>query len=371
MPDATIGQVGSFNRSVGVKLDMDDAIVFLTPDDVPLQRRIGSTPTSSIKVEWLEEDLTPQHSAVSAVVGTDAPWTVTVADGGIFRAADVLHVQDAAHTVQFLVTAVSGDDLTVDGFGGNTTDPAVADVLEIIGQYTNEGSDPVDARSVEGTALFNYTQIGQEKVEATRTQRKRAMYGSGDAAGDPYDKEVRKKFRELAIRFERSMVNGVRAISGDSKKRFMGGLFYYISTNTSSNTSANAKTAINSLLRSAYEDGGTPKLLMVSPAVKAAISTNVDATLRRSTVDESTGGSVIERFLSDFGEVSIEINRHFPATKGLLLQEEYIERAVFDPYAHELLAKTGDADQGEIVGEFSLRVKNEPAHGILTLTDAA
>lgn len=363
---ATNGMITSANRTVGVKIDMDDAIKILTPTDVPLQRWVSSEPTSSIKVEWLEEDLTPQEDTVASFTGT-GPWVLTVTDGNIFRVGDILHKRDALASVQYVVDSISTNAVTVSAFAGNAVAPAASDVMEIVGQYRAEGAQPDTSRTVDRTAKFNYTQIGQEKVEASRTQRKRAMYG----VGDPYDHEVGKKFKELAIRFERSMVLGQRAISGANDRRFMGGLFYYITTNSVSDVKANTATALNSLLRRCYEQGGSPSVLMVSPAIKAAISANVDPSLRRSTRGETTGGYVIDRFLSDFGDVEIVTNRHFPKTKGLALQKEFIKRKVFTGYFHEYLAKIGDGDQGELVGEFSLEVKNEKAHGILTLTDAA
>lgn len=362
------GLTGSYNQTVGVRLDIDEAIQILPVDDVPLQSRIGSSPTDQVKVEWLEEGLSPQVVTQSGAGTGTGPWTIDVDDAYVVRPGDVLQKRGGAITDQYLVDSITdADTIVISAFGsGSPADPGDGAELEIIGQYRTEGSDPEDARSVERTMPWNVTQWGQEKVEVTRTARKRGLYGQGD----PYTHELQKKFKELAIRFERSMVHGQRVESGDKTKRFMGGLLFYITTNSESNTKANVKTALNSLLRKCYDAGGAPKLLMVSPSVKQAISENVDATLRRSTVDEKTGGSVIERFLSDFGEVSIVMNRHFPSTKGLVLQEEFISRRVFDPYFHELLAKTGDADKGHIVGEFSLEVKNEEAHGVLTVTDA-
>lgn len=362
------GLTGSYNQTVGVRLDIDEAIHILPVDDVPLQSRIGSSPTDQVKVEWLEEGLSPQTVTQSGAATGTGPWTITVDDAYVVRPGDVLQHRGQPITEQYLVDSISNaTTIVISAFaGGSPGDPGAGAVLEIIGQYRTEGSDPEDARSVERTMPYNYTQFGQEKVEVTRTARKRGLYGQGD----PYTHELGKKFKELAIRFERSMVNGQRVLSGDSKKRFMGGLLYFITSNTESNTKANVKTAINSLLRKCYDAGGSPRTLMVSPSVKQAISENVDPTLRRTTRDDTTGGSTIERFLSDFGEVSIVMNRHFPTTKGVVLQDEFITRRTFDPYFHELLAKTGDADKGHIVGEMSLEVKNEKAHGVLTVTDA-
>lgn len=359
---------GSYNQTVGVRLDIDEAIQILPVDDVPLQSRIGSEPTDQIKVEWLEEALTPQTCVVASETATGGVGDVVVDDASPIRVGDVLWERDAVYTKQFLVTAVNQttNTLTVTGFAGNVADPTVAATLEIVGQYNTEGGDPQDPRSVERELPFNYTQIAQEQVATTRTARKRGLYGKGD----PYAHELRKKFRELAIRFERSMVSGYRTLSGDSTKRMMGGLLFFITTNSESGVAANAKTLINSLGRKCYDAGGTPHLLMVSPSVKQAISANVDATLRRSERSDRTGGYVIDHLLTDFGEFEIVTNRHFPKTKGLLLQEEFVKARPFDAYFHEMLAKTGDSEKGEVVGEYSLEVKNEEASGVLTITDA-
>lgn len=363
-------QYGTYNQTVGVRLDMDDAIQILSPSDVPLQSRLRTESTNEVKVEWLEEDLTPQSDTVASVTGT-GPWTPVVSDTNIFRVGDVLWKEGAASSVQYTVSSITdATTMVIAGFAGNATGPSAADVLTIVGQYNVEGGDPLAPRSVERTAKYNYTQIGQEQVAATRTARTRGQRGGLYGQMDPYDHEVGKKFKELAIRFERSLVHGQRSISGGADKRFMGGLLYYITTNTVSNTKANAAVAIGDLIKKAYDAGGTPSTLMVSPAVKVAISRNVDVAGRRTTRTETTGGSVIDQFESDFGTVNLVVNRFFPQTKGILLQEEYITKKVLDGYFHELLAKTGDADKGEIVGEFSLEVKNEKAHGILTITDA-
>jgi len=361
-------KVGSYNQTVGVKLDIDEAIEILTPSDVPLQRwAADGPPATQVKVEWLEEDLTPQHVTVVSETATSGAGDVVVGDASPIRPGDVLLERDAVYTKQFLVTAVNQttNTLTVTGFAGNTADPTVGATLELIGQYNVEGGDPQDPRSVEREMPFNYTQIGQEKIQVTRTARKRDLYGQDD----PYDHELMKKFKELAIRFERSMVNGYRTLSGDAQKRMMGGLFFYIATNSESGVKANAAALVNALAKKCYEQGGTPTVLMVSPAVKVALSA-IDASLRRSDRSDQTAGSVVEHILTDFGEFNVVINRHFPKTKGLMLQREFIKKRPFDRYFHELLAKTGDSDSGEIVGEYSLEVKNEKAHGVLTITDA-
>lgn len=374
----TVGQVGTFNRSVGIKRDMDDAVDILSPSDVPLQGLLGTQTTNQVKVEWMEEDLMPDlvtgdgSTAITGTGTTGDPWDITLAtgDGSVLRVGDVLHTQNGAAGLQYLVQLVTGDAVELVAFAGNTTIVDNADVLEIVGQYRAEGSDPLDARSLERTDAYNYTQIFQEKVEATRTARRRGARGGAWGQRDPYDHEVMKKFKEIGIRFERAAIFGQRLLSGDSTQRSMGGFFYYLSTNSASNTKANAVTALNSLIRQIESNGGQARTLVVSHAVKEALSSVIDASLRRTTTESRRGGFVVDTFMSDFGQVDIVANRHMPTTKGIALQQEYCKVVNFDPYFHELLAKTGDGDSGQIVGEKSLEVKNEKAHGVLTITDA-
>lgn len=366
--------VGTWNTSVGVQIDMDEAVEILTPADVPLQQKIGSAPAHAIKVEWMDEDLMAQSATVnSAVTGagsTGSPWSFTVVDGGELKVGDVLWNQsNGASNVQYVVASVNGNAITATDFVAAGVAPANGNVLNIVGQYINEGSAPPTPRSVERVAKFNYTQLFTERVQATRTQQQRAMFGMSEG---PYEHELMKKFKEIAIRFERSLVHGQRVLSSDSKARQMGGLFYYISTNTQSNTVANSKTAVNALVRKHYEVAGAGDnlFLMVSPAVKQALSNNIDPTLRRLMTSDTVGGSVVESVLTDFGTVPVIANRHLPTTKGVLLQGEYIKRRVYQSWVHQPLAKVDDSDSGQLIGELSLEVKNEKAHGILTLTDA-
>lgn len=347
---------------------MDEAIIILPIDDVPMQRWLASSDTQSIKVEWMNEQLTSQSATATAVVSATTPYTVTVPDVSIFRPNDILQQDGGAFDAQFVVSSINipANTMVLVNHAANVTAPVTTSALNIVGQYVVEGSDPQEARTQERTADFNYTQIGQEKVEASRTARKRAMF----AQTDPYDHEVMKKYKELAIRFERLLVLGVRNISADLTQRSMGGLFYFVTTNSRSGLLANAKALLNSLVRDCWTVGGAPTTLFCSAAVKVAISTNVDAALRRSERSDTVAGFTVDKLLTDFGTIEIVASRYFPVTKGLLLQRDYLGRKVFDGYTHELLAKTGDADKGEIVSEMSLKVKNPTAHGILTLTDA-
>lgn len=370
----TSGLIHTSDRTVGVKVDMDEMVKILTPSDVPLQQLLATDTTNEVKVEWMEEDLLPQSVTLTAKSGA-GPWTCTCASTAELRVGDILAVRNGTNSaLQWYVSAinVNGTDFTATGHAGNSTTMGATDTLEIVGQYLAEGADPLDARTTERVAKYNYTQVVQEKVQATRTARHRGQRGGMYGTGDPYDHELEKKFKELAIRFERQLVHGQRSQSGNY--RTMGGLFYFITTNSSSGVQANARTLVNTAIRNSYDNGGSGKyVLMVSPTVKSILS-DLDSTQRRTVANSGDQtrkmGYVVDTFESDFGEVDIVPNRHFPRTRGLCLQVEDTNIVNFDSYVHEVLAKTGDADQGQIVGEKTLRVKNEKASGLFTITDA-
>lgn len=366
----TAGVVHTSDRTVGVIRDMDEAVDILTPADVPIQQVLANEGTNVTKVEWMEEELQPQTVTWTSKTGT-GPWTVTAPSTADLRVGDILWPRNGTNSaVQFLVTSITNATTFVcAGFDGNTTSATDLDVMEIIGQLPTEGGAPQSARSNERTENYNYTQILQEAVHATRTARHRGQRGGMYSDNqDPYERDLSKKFSEINIRFERALLHGRRYQSGDT--RFMGGLFQFVTTNNTSGVKANITTLLNDAIRAGYDNGGSGKYaLFVSPTVKSLISA-VDSSQRRTTRTETRAGYVVDTFESDFGEVMIVPNRHLPRTRGIVLQTEYTKVRTFDAWAHEPLAKTGDADLGQVVGEKSLEVKNEKASGLFTITDA-
>lgn len=365
------GVVHTGDHTVGVRQDIDEAVRILTPTDVPLQSLLPTDSTNEIKVEWIEDELMPQAVTLSAVSGSD-PYTCTTTDTSELRAGDILSTRNGTDsTKQWKVSSITNATTFVVAAWptAHATAPGSAATLELVGQLPTEGADPVDARSSERTTKYNYTQLIQEAVHATRTARHRGARGGVIAARDPYDEQVEKKFKELAIRFERSLAHGQRYQSGNT--RFMGGLFYYITTNATSGLKANVRTLLNDAIRASYDAGGSGDyVLMVSPTVKSIISAMDDSLINKQRSDHGAG-NIITTFMSDFGEFEVVANRHFPRTRGVVLEKNGETAIVnFDPYTHEPLAKTGDADKGQIVAEKTLRVKNEKASGTFTLTDA-
>ena len=70
---------------------------------------------------------------------------------------------------------------------------------------------------------------------------------------------------------------------------------------------------------------------------------------------------------SDFGVCRVVLSRYVPTGTVLLLDSSRIGVLPLSgrSFQYTPLARTGDAESGQIVGEYTLEVRNESAHGVL------
>lgn len=81
--------------------------------------------------------------------------------------------------------------------------------------------------------------------------------------------------------------------------------------------------------------------------------------------DSSGIVNVVNFYVSPFGEVKIEINRFIKARNTLVYDPKQWSKMVLRPWTREALAKTGDASKQMIVSEQSLKHKNYAASGFI------
>jgi hypothetical protein len=169
----------------------------------------------------------------------------------------------------------------------------------------------------------------------------------------------------------------------------LGGLQTWLASNTSNGSGGSAgasgttarttgtdraftATILNTVIQSAYTNGGSPTLLMVTPAQKVVASTFAGIATRYKDVPGTVQAAIIgaaDVYVSDFGTISIIPNRFIPNTDSddvaFLVDPEMASVAYLRPFQTNELAKTGDADVTQLLVEYTLEVKNEAAHGII------
>ena len=149
-----------------LKIDMRDAIAMLDPEEAQFTTLLMKLPdekAKSFKVEWLDDQLLPRLSALSASVGSvSVELLVTASEGEYFRPGDI--VRNSVSREAFLVGAVSVDAITVTrSFGTVAAISSVSGAeLVIVGHAASQGSrSPL--RVITKTAA-NYNFVKREEL---------------------------------------------------------------------------------------------------------------------------------------------------------------------------------------------------------------
>lgn len=358
-----VGRRTSYDSIVGLKLDVEDAIYMLSPFDVPFlgtygaQRGsvLGRDTTTSTKIEWLEDELVPGSDALNGAITTGSAF-ITVDNRDYFKTNDMIRIDDEYLRVSG--TGTTAATLLVErAWGSTAVNHSDNATILILGTLPQEGDDPVSGVNFQRVQPYNYTQIYQDEVEVTRTEEKEAKYGVRSES----TYQVGKRLKENAIKLERNLILGVRNEDTANNRRSHGGLDYYITTNEDSTTTAISAAALTTQLQASFDLGGMVDLLAVGGTQKNKISGFNSSDIRFSR-DENIRGAVVDWFDSDFGRIYIILNRWVPLRHAFGLERQYIDMVWFDPFFVEPLAKTGDRQQWELIGEVSMKVRNEKAH---------
>jgi hypothetical protein len=303
--------------AVGQREDLSDVIYNISPTDTPIMSSIGKTKATAVNHEWQTDSLA------------------------------------AATTSNALV----------------------------------EGADATSATMSPTTRLGNLTQIVGKTVQVSGTLE------SVDKAGRKSEKayQLAKASAEIKRDIETIITANQAKVAGDgsSTARKMSSLLSFIKTNTSfgsgtTTTGADPTTIgvsarvdadttrtfteamLKEVVREVFASGGTPSVLMVSPALKQTVSgfTGLAATRYQAPVSgQATILAGADIYQSDFGQISIVPNRFMRSRDALVLDPEYAALAYLRPFQTIELAKAGDSDKTQILAELTLEVRNEAAHG--------
>jgi len=160
----------------------------------------------------------------------------------------------------------------------------------------------------------------------------------------------------------------VRNLGSASLPRSMGGIGTYITDNVVNAAGAIAKSYVDSLMEEIIMDGGYPDLLVMNPRVANDLRGLLDNSsfIRVGQDENKLGSNPIERVMTQYGELELVMNRWCPENTAYVLQSSKIGFFALRNFETYELARTGDSLKGEVVGEFSLLVANNKAHGKIT-----
>lgn len=364
----------TYDLTVGVIVDIEDMIHLLDPFEAPLQGMNGADGRSALatgtcfekKVEWLDEQLLlPKSNLITTVTAGTTTLAITAGHGLRFSTGDVVLVENEKVKVQAINT--STDVLTVDrAYGGSTgaahtATTATSVAMLILGQALQEGSNPEDPRAIDRVNRDNNTQIfGPTAVRVSGTENVVRKYGLSGMT--EFDKQVANRSKEQIIQVDQAILYGSK-YDDATNGRTMGGFTNYITTNVYSTATTITETIFLDQMQNCWDLGGRVDRLIVGATQKrriSAIATGAGTNLAiQTTQGESTRGIVIDTLVSDFGNVSILLDRWVRSTDLFGIDRDQAELITLRPMQFEMLAKTGDSIHGQILCEKTLRFRRE------------
>lgn len=357
--------------------DVSDLVGIVSPFETPLLDALGDPQVEarSTHHEWLEDTLLPNTDTIKTTPTNPlTDTTIEVNNPSRFRVGDQLKCKDSEELM--LVGTVGSSTITVTrGYGGTTAEAVAAgDTLHILGNASLEGQDADAARFTLRTRRGNWTQIFSKTVMVSGSELAVRHLG----VADEVDFQKTKALRELLRDLENTVVNGIAPdadeTGSDAVRRTMNGLLPQLATNRFvpgqngfPSGGALDETKLNTALRLVWEkSNGQVDLIAVNGYQKRVIS-QFGAGSRSYSPQDPRYTSQIAVYESDFGVQRVILSRWVPRDAVVLLDSSRLQVPPLAgrSFQYRPLAATGDFEKGQVLGEYTLELRNESAHGVI------
>lgn len=255
-----------------------------------------------------------------------------------------------------------------------------------------EGDDYTFGETTPPVRLGNYTQIMRKEGIISGTQEE--VDEAGKVQKVKYQKL--KKGVELRKDVEFAIVSNTASVAGAT--RSFGSLPSWLETNVSRNSGSNGgfnsgtgltvaeglgtqraftKALLDTVMQSCYVSGANVRHLFTSPYVKSVFVTfmsDTNVAQFRYAASDGKNNSIVANadiYEGPFGKVMIHPNRVMAtsaavARRAFLVDTEFVEFGWLRKIKEDKdVAKTGDANKFVLIGEGSLKIKNEKGLGVV------
>ena len=364
--------------------DVSDIIGIVSPYETPLLDHLGDPKRSAQSTvhEWIEDELLANSDVSNQICVSPilmSATTISVDYGDRFRVGDLVQPEGSGEVM--VVAVIAGNQLSVGRGYGGTTAVALANnmVLNILGNAALEGDDAPDARFTSRSRQRNYTQILTSTVEVSGSMQASRQYGIDDEV----DYQKQERMRELLRDLENCVINGVapgsNQVGSSTTRRSMNGVIPLLSTNDFAPGAGGlpdgggtgddelTEDLLNAALRKVWEQSsGSVDTIVVNGAQKRKINEFASAS-RQYLPDDTSFRDMISVYESDFGVCRVVMSRWAPTDTVLLLDSSRIEVLPLQgrSFHFKPLAASGDSVRGQVIGEYTLELRNEQAHAKL------
>ena len=293
--------------SIGEREDLSDVIYNISPTDTPFLSSAAKTKSTAVLHEW-------QTDALAAASTSNA--------------------------------VIEGDEATLDAVTATTR-------------------------------LSNSCQIMDKTVVITGTQE--AVDKAGRASEIAY--QIAKKAKELKRDMEAQLTTNNAEVTGSATAaREMGSLGAWVATNDVMGTSGTSgsvgntartdgtqraftETLLKSVIKSVWDEGGNPTMVMVGPFNKQKLSGFTGNSTRFDAGADATLYTSVDVYASDFGQLQVVPNRFSRDRDAYVLDMDYWGIAFLRDFSMHELSKTGDSEKRQLLVEATLESRNEAASG--------
>ena len=231
------------------------------------------------------------------------------------------------------------------------------------------------------TRLSNSSQIMDKTVVITGTQE--AVDKAGRASELAY--QIAKKAKELKRDMEATITGNQAEVTGNaSTARKLGSLGAWVATNddlssagspasggagntarTDGTQRAFTEASLKSVIKSVWNAGGDPSMIMVGPFNKQKLSGFTGNSTRFDAGADATLYTSVDVYASDFGQLQVVPNRFSRDRDAYVLDMNYWAIAFLRDFTMHELSKTGDSEKRQFLVEATLESRNEAASGMV------
>ena len=242
--------------------------------------------------------------------------------------------------------------------------------------------DEATADSISATTrLSNSCQIMDKVITISGTQE--AVDKAGRASELAY--QIAKAAKELKRDMEATLTGNQAEVAGDaSTARKFGSLGSWVATNdvmsaagspASGGAGNTARTdgtqrvfteaQLKSVIKSVWNSGGNPQIVMVGPFNKQKLSGFTGNSTRFDAGADATLYTSVDVYASDFGQLQVVPNRFSRDRDAYVLDMDFWGIAFLRDFNMHELAKTGDTEKRQLLVEATLESRNEAASGLV------
>lgn len=365
--------------------DLGDLVSVVSPHETPLLDHLGDglrEATGTIH-EWLEDSLLINRTTIddAALAGGGLATAFAVARPEAFRVGDLVRAGTSDEIMLVQSVDPGTRRITVMRRYGGSAGTTLANglTLTVLGNAALEGADADPARFTSRVRRWNATQIFTATVEVSGTMRASALH----AVEDELDYQKQMRMRELLRDLENTVINGIApdsgAIGSPTQRRTMNGILALVRTNVfrpgqgglpsggGAGGDELTEPLLNAALRAVWEHSDAPIDTLVMGGGQKRRLNQFIAPHRRFGPDDDVYTDLVGVYESDYGVCRVVLSRWVPPGRVLMLDSSRIGVIPMRGRSFHMkpLAARGDAHTAQVIGEYTLELRNESAHAVL------